>query len=99
MEDGVLVVDGDGHVRLLNPRAAGLLGTKAAAGIELATMSRALAERYRMWCTQPVETVEMLRQGDGRLLRIRYVPSIEPGGACTDLCRGHGEGAITGPAA
>jgi two-component system sensor histidine kinase PilS (NtrC family) len=80
MEDGVLVVDGDGRVRLLNPRAVALLGAQTASGGELAAMSRALAERYRTWNTQPVETVEMLRQKDGRLLRVRYVPSTELGG-------------------
>jgi hypothetical protein len=34
-----------------------------------------------MWNAQPVEMVEMLRQEDGRLLRVRYVPSTELGGA------------------
>jgi two-component system sensor histidine kinase PilS (NtrC family) len=80
MEDGVFVVDGDGHVRLLNPRAAGLFGVGAATGAGLATISRTLAERYRMWGAQPVEAIEMLRKEDGRLLRVRYVPSLEPGG-------------------
>jgi two-component system sensor histidine kinase PilS (NtrC family) len=80
MEDGVLVVDGDGRVRLLNPRAQALLGAEAATGAELATLSGALADRFRMWSAQPVEMVEMLRQGDGRLLRVRYMPSAEPGG-------------------
>jgi two-component system sensor histidine kinase PilS (NtrC family) len=80
MEDGVLVVDGDGRVRLLNPRAEALLGVKVAAGTELAAMSGALADRYRIWNGQPLEMVEMLRQEDGRLLRVRYVPSTELGG-------------------
>ena len=80
MEDGVLVVDGDGRVRLLNPRAQALLGIEAATGTELTTLSSALADRYRMWSEQPVEMVEMLRQEDGCLLRVRYMPSAELGG-------------------
>jgi two-component system sensor histidine kinase PilS (NtrC family) len=80
MEDGVLVVDGDGRLRLLNPRAEALLGVEAIAGAELATLSRALADRFRMWSAQPVEMVEMLRQEGGRLLRVRYMPSAELGG-------------------
>lgn len=80
MEDGVLVVDGDGRVRLLNPRAETLLGVQAADDAELATLSRSLAERCRMWSAQPVEMVEMLRQDNGRLLRVRYLPAAEAGG-------------------
>ena len=80
MEDGVLVVDGEGRVRLLNPRAEALLDVRAVDGTELATLSRGLAERYRTWSAQPVEMVEMLRQESGRLLRVRYLPSAESGG-------------------
>lgn len=80
MEDGVLVVDGEGRVRLLNPRAEALLDVRAADGAELGTLSRGLAERYRNWSAQPVEIVEMLRQEDGRLLRVRYLPSADSGG-------------------
>jgi two-component system sensor histidine kinase PilS (NtrC family) len=80
MEDGVLVVDGDGRVRLLNPRAQAMLGVEAATGAELTTLSSVLADRYRMWSVQPVEMVEMFRQEEGRLLRVRYMPSAEAGG-------------------
>jgi two-component system, NtrC family, sensor histidine kinase PilS len=80
MEDGVLVVDGDGRVRLRNPRAEALLGVQAVDGAELTTFSGGLAERFRIWSAQPVEMVEMLRQGSGRLLRVRYMPSAELGG-------------------
>lgn len=79
MEDGVLVVDGEGRVRLFNPRAEGLLDTPLEEGIELATLSRRLADRYRVWSGQPVEMVEMLRQENGSLLRVRYLPSAETG--------------------
>ncbi|OHC64178.1 MAG: hypothetical protein A3H93_05365 [Rhodocyclales bacterium RIFCSPLOWO2_02_FULL_63_24] len=80
MEDGVLVVDGDGRVRLLNPRAVALLGVQESDGADLATLSSGLAERYRVWSAQPIEMVEMLRQDSGRLLRVRYLPSAETGG-------------------
>jgi two-component system sensor histidine kinase PilS (NtrC family) len=80
MEDGVLVVDSEGLVRLLNPRAESLLDMRVSEGVELGTFSRELADRYRVWSAQPVEMVEMLRQGDGRLLRVRYLPSAESGG-------------------
>ncbi|MCX7156151.1 MAG: ATP-binding protein [Rhodocyclales bacterium] len=80
MEDGVLVVDGDGRVRLLNPRAQALLDVSASDGTELAALSAELADRYRMWCAQPVEMVEMLRQEGGSLLRVRYLPAAETGG-------------------
>jgi two-component system sensor histidine kinase PilS (NtrC family) len=80
MEDGVLVVDGEGRVRMLNPRAETLLDIRVSEGAELATFSQELADRYKVWGTQPVEMVEMLRQGDGHLLRVRYLPSAETGG-------------------
>lgn len=80
MEDGVLVVDADGRVRLLNPRADVLLAVATTSGAELATLSRELAERYRVWSAQPVEMVEVLRRESGRLLRVRYLPSAESGG-------------------
>lgn len=80
MEDGVLVVDGVGRVRLLNPRVEGLLGVPVADGAELAALSPGLADRYRVWSAQSVETVEMLRQESGRVLRVRYLPSAETGG-------------------
>jgi two-component system sensor histidine kinase PilS (NtrC family) len=80
MEDGVLVVDGDGRVRLLNPRAEALLDVGAADGVELSALSAGLADRYRKWSSQPVEMVEMLRQKEGRLLRVRYLPAAESGG-------------------
>ena len=80
MEDGVLVVDGGGLVRLHNPQVDGLLGEAVSDGDDLAKLSRGLADRYRVWSKQPVETVEMLRQESGCLLRVRYLPSAEAGG-------------------
>jgi two-component system sensor histidine kinase PilS (NtrC family) len=80
MEDGVLVVDGDGRVRLLNPSAEALLGARPSESAELAALSRGLAERYQVWSAQPVEMAEMQHQENGRLLRVRYLPSAEAGG-------------------
>ncbi|MEI8162834.1 MAG: ATP-binding protein [Betaproteobacteria bacterium] len=80
MDDGVLVVDGDGRVRLLNPRAEVLLDVRAADGAELAALSAGLADRRAAWSTQSIEMVEMLPQKSGRLLRVRYLPAAESGG-------------------
>jgi len=80
MEDGVLVVDGEGRVRLQNPRARALLDAEAADNAGLGTLSPALAERYRVWSAQDVETVEMLPQERGQSLRVRYLPAAEAGG-------------------
>ena len=80
MEDGVLVVDGEGRVRLLSPRAKALLSVAASEDADLGALSRELADRYRAWTTQPVETVEMLRQESGRLVRVRYLPPAGSGG-------------------
>lgn len=80
MEDGALVVDGEGRVRMLNPRAEALLGVKASDNTELGILSPGIAERYQVWSAQPAEVVEMLQQDNGRLLRVRYLPSAETGG-------------------
>ena len=80
MYDGVLVVDGEGRVRLLNPRAEALLDVRASDETTLDALSPGLADRYPVWSAQPVEAVEMLRQPSGRLLRVRYLPSAGPGG-------------------
>jgi two-component system sensor histidine kinase PilS (NtrC family) len=80
MEDGVLVVDGDGRVRLLNPRAEALLEIPISEGVELAALSPELANRFKAWSSQPIEMVEMMRQGDRRMLRVRYLSSAESGG-------------------
>jgi two-component system sensor histidine kinase PilS (NtrC family) len=80
MDDGVLMVDGEGRVRLLNPRAGALLSTQTSDSGMLEALSPGLAERYRVWNSQAVEAVEMLRPESGRLLRVRYLPPAEAGG-------------------
>ncbi|MCF8199723.1 MAG: sensor protein, partial [Sulfuritalea sp.] len=49
MEDGVLVVDGSGQVRLHNPQVEGLLGEPVSDGVELDKLSRGLADRFQVW--------------------------------------------------
>lgn len=79
MEDGVLVVDGDGCVRLLNPRAQTLLGMQALDGAQ--PLPGPLAERYPVWSERHVETAEILRYATAdRLLRARYLPPAETHG-------------------
>jgi len=80
MEDGVLVVDRQGRVRLLNPRAQALLDSDGADKPRLSSLSWTLAERYALWNDQGIEVAEMLRQESGRLLRVRYLPPHEVGG-------------------
>jgi two-component system sensor histidine kinase PilS (NtrC family) len=80
MDDGVLVVDGEGRVRLQNPRAGELLGAKAAIDAGLGVLSEALSERFRQWRQQSAEAVEMVRQPGRSPLRVRYLPAAEVGG-------------------
>ncbi|HLA33647.1 MAG TPA: ATP-binding protein [Rhodocyclaceae bacterium] len=80
MDDGVLVVDADGSVRLLNPRAQSLLNASAADCSTLDALSDALSGRYDAWSRDCVEVAEMLRVDDGRLVRVRYLPPADRGG-------------------
>lgn len=80
MDDGVLVVDGEGCVRLQNPRADELLGVKEPAGAALGALSGALAERFHHWRQRSAETVELLREPGRHPLRVRYLPAAEAGG-------------------
>lgn len=79
MEDGVLVVDGSGEIRLSNPQAQALLGHLADAGVQF--LPEFLAERYPTWLEQNVETAEILQNvPENRQLRVRYLPAAEVGG-------------------
>lgn len=80
MDDGVLVVDGAGRVRLQNPRAGELLDATAAADAGLGALSGPLAERFHQWQLRSAEAVEMLRQPGRHPLRVRYLPAAEAGG-------------------
>jgi len=70
MADGVLITDGDGRVRLINPAAARLLGTdtEAALGRSFAQVARdhriiALWQQCREQGKEQIEPVEVYRQG------------------------------------
>lgn len=78
MEDGVLVVDALGQVRLLNPRAKTLLGMDVVGGVQ--ALPDLLAEPYAKWRERNTEAAEMLRSVTGRQLRARYLPPAEAEG-------------------
>lgn len=78
MEDGVLVVDTFGQVRLLNSRAQTLLGMDVLGGIQ--ALPDVLAEPYSRWQGRNAEVAEILCPADDRQLRARYLPPAEPGG-------------------
>ena len=77
MEDGVLVVDDGGQVRLSNPRARALLGAPLNVGDDLPAL---LAARYSRWHEHDAEVVEMSHSATGRHLRVRYLPPAEARG-------------------
>ena len=82
MQDGVLVVDGDGQVRQRNPQAEVLLGVRAPAASDLRNYSRALAELYPSWRRHSVEAMDtVLATGSGKMLRARFLPAGEGGNA------------------
>lgn len=80
MDDGVLVVDGEGRIRLQNPRAGELLDTAATGDGGISALSEPLAERFRQWQQRSSEVVEMLRQPGRHPLRVRYLPAADVGG-------------------
>lgn len=79
MDDGVLVVDGNGRIRLQNPRAGDLFGVRSAENQDLAVLSPVLAECFQRWRRQPSEVVEMLKEKEGGALRVRYLPAPDGG--------------------
>jgi two-component system sensor histidine kinase PilS (NtrC family) len=82
MQDGVLVVDGEGRIRQYNPRALTLLAIKAPGDADLGSFCPALAERYTHWRNRHAEVSEAIRiPGSGRLLRARFLPPAESGDA------------------
>ncbi len=78
MQDGILVVEGDGRVRQFNPRAETLLQVKAPPAPDLAAFSSALADRFRIWRERQLDERDILRlPGSGRLVRVRFLPAGE----------------------
>jgi len=82
MQDGVLVVDGEGHVRLANPQAAILLGLRFPLPQLLPACLPALGQEYFARRGRGVESETVLRVPDtGRSLRIRFLPPGDGGNA------------------
>ncbi len=73
MEDGVLVVDAEGRVRLHNPKAETLLSIGGPAGDELADYSPLLAEHLHRRQTAG-ETTDILMMPTGKSLLVRLLP-------------------------
>ncbi|HZV53386.1 MAG TPA: ATP-binding protein [Rhodocyclaceae bacterium] len=79
MEDGVLVVDSGGRVRLHNPQAEALLGIRHPDSEELSAYSPALAGQV-MHRQHGGETTDVLSlPGDGKSLLVRVLPPEEGG--------------------
>lgn len=73
---GVIVVDGDGRIRMLNASAAGFLGTTdAARGKRLAEVSPALAECLADWRARPWEDPPTL---SGAAADAVLIPHVAP---------------------
>jgi two-component system sensor histidine kinase PilS (NtrC family) len=73
MENGVLVVDGEGRVRLHNPSAEALLDVRLPANAELADYSSALVEHVGRRRSRP-EASDMLRLSvNGKSLQVRLL--------------------------
>lgn len=78
MDDGVLVVDAGGGVRLLNPQAEALLSTSPPSGSPLADYWPDLAKRLRPHQTIG-EVTDILKAPNGKSLLYRLLPSEEGG--------------------
>ncbi|MDP2810198.1 MAG: histidine kinase dimerization/phospho-acceptor domain-containing protein [Rhodocyclaceae bacterium] len=80
MQDGVLVVDKEGHVQQHNPQAESLLDVRPPESPDLATFSVSLAEHFARTRFLEEETGKTVRvPGSGRLLRARFLPPGEGG--------------------
>jgi len=78
MDDGVLVVDCAGVVRLLNPQAEALLSIKRPSGSPLADYWPDLATRLKLHQTTG-EVTDVLQAPNGKSLLYRLLPSEEGG--------------------
>ncbi|MBI4998608.1 MAG: sensor protein [Rhodocyclales bacterium] len=78
MDDGVLVVDADGGVRLLNPQAEVLLSTSPPSGSPLADYWPDLAKRLQPHQATG-EVTGILKAPNGKSLLYRLLPSEEGG--------------------
>jgi len=82
MQDGVLVVDGEGKLKQHNPQAETLLGVRIPPKSDLAAFSSVLAECYARWHLHGIEVSEMIRASEnGRMLHARFLPAGDGGNA------------------
>jgi two-component system phosphate regulon sensor histidine kinase PhoR len=88
MADGTVITDGDGHVRLINPAAARILGARedAALGRSFAEVARDhriidLWQQCRDECEERVASVEVARQQPFLQVVVTPLQDAEPG-AC-----------------
>lgn len=82
MQDGVLVVDGEGRLLQCNPRARALLGCTEAHIGSLEQIFSALADEYRLRRGRGVESETVMQvPWSGRQLRVRFLPPGEGGHA------------------
>lgn len=78
MQDGVLVVDARGAVRLHNPQVEVLCDIgQVPEAPTLSDFSEELAQRYPRWRGLDHETTEIVDLPKGRSLRLRYLPPVE----------------------
>ncbi|HTP61450.1 MAG TPA: ATP-binding protein [Burkholderiales bacterium] len=73
MQDGVLVLDGDGRVAQHNPQAQRLLGASALRGTELARLLPGFGERWRAWRDGDAGAARSELDLHGRGLRLRLM--------------------------
>ncbi|MFN4148033.1 MAG: sensor histidine kinase [Rhodocyclaceae bacterium] len=82
MQDGVLVVDGDGEILQCNPRARALLGCDIARPRSLEDISSSLADEYHLRKMRGVESERLIQAPrTGRELRVRFLPPGKGGNA------------------
>lgn len=75
MQDGILVVEGDGRVRQYNPQAAELCEISGLPEHPtLALFSPRLAERFSVWSAAGRVVEEIVAFPGNRSLRVRYLP-------------------------
>jgi two-component system sensor histidine kinase PilS (NtrC family) len=74
MQDGVLVLDRNGYIRLHNPRVEELLGLGNPGERLLATYSTELAVNFRNWCARGSSAPVLIRApASGMQLRARFI--------------------------
>ena len=81
MQDGVLVIDRQGHIKQSNPRVEHLLGLGNPTGRDLAAYSTELAQNFRRWAGhEHAEPVLVRAPASGMQLRARFVNAASPRG-------------------